>query len=244
VIWEFLQEEICFWVRQKQGWIFLLSKFGLLGKTKLIWESKIIKMNKKELEAETKRIEENQNEIKSKIDSLDKDIFIYSRCAWGCVIIGFVAALSAIIYFFNFDFSRNEVNNFNLNLLGDFMAGLVASIWSLAGLFFIYVAFLGQKQQLLNQQIEICYSQLELKYTRLELKYTRFELKGQKEEMIAHNKTLNQQKFENTFFQLLGLFNSIVNTLDYKNNNTIFSSGRDSFRSFYDKMRNNMKKNF
>lgn len=119
------------------------------------------------------------------------------------------------------------------------MSGTVASIWSLAGLFFIYVAFLGQKQQLLNQQLEIMYSQLEIKYTRL-------ELSGQKQEMKMQNKTLRQQKFENTFFQLLNLFLSIVNSLDLRNptsKSDVISTGRDCFENFYKKLQGKLGNN-
>jgi hypothetical protein len=113
------------------------------------------------------------------------------------------------------------------------MSGTVAAIWSLAGLFLIYVAFLGQKQQLLNQQLEIMYSQLEVKYTRL-------ELAGQKQEMMEQNATLRQQKFENTFFQLLTLFSSIVNNIDLRDKGTkeITTTGRDCFEVFYKRLNN------
>lgn len=125
-----------------------------------------------------------------------------------------------------------ESNKFGLNLLGDFYGGSVASIWSLAGLFFIYVAFLGQKQQILNQQLEIMFSQLEVKYTRL-------ELVGQKKEMIEQNQTLRRQRFDNTFFQLLRNHQEIVNGIDLRKKNVnggdtfLAAQGRDCFKTFY-----------
>lgn len=153
--------------------------------------------------------------------------------AWIFVFLGFAIALFSSIIFL----CQDAGNGFTLNLLGDFMAGTVASVWSLAGLFFIYVAFLGQKQQLLNQQLEIMYSQLEVKYTRL-------ELAGQKKEMMEQNRTLRQQKFENTFFQLLNLFNSIVNSLDIRDRSSkaVTTSGRDCFTVFYKRLNDNLSR--
>lgn len=180
-----------------------------------------------EIENATIRIELRQIEIDKELQLLVQQIKKYTAWAWRFVLFGaFVAFISSIFYL-----NTNTETGFGLNLLGDFMSGAVASVWSLAGLFFIYVAFLGQKQQLLNQQLEIMYSQLEVKYTRL-------ELAGQKEEMKEQNNTLRQQKFENTFFQLLNLFNSIINSLDIRNRKTlsVTTTGRDCFVIFYKRL--------
>lgn len=185
----------------------------------------------KEIEDTSSRIETRQGEIELELQGLVSQIEKYTSWAWKFVWFGaLIAFLSTIFYL-----SKNTESGFGLNLLGDFMAGTVASIWSLSGLFFIYVAFLGQKQQLLNQQLEIMYSQLEVKYTRL-------ELSGQKQEMKEQNETLRQQKFENTFFQLLSLFNSIVNSLDIRNKSTLVvtTSGRDCFEVFYKRLNSHL----
>lgn len=184
-------------------------------------------MNKVNLEQEineaSERIQTRQSEIQTELDRLEVKISTYTDWAWGFVWTGVVLSVFSVIYYV----CKNQESGFGLNLLGDFLGGSVASVWALAGLFLIYVAFLGQKQQLLNQQLEIMYSQLEVKYTRL-------ELAGQKEEMKLQNQTLLNQKFENTFFELLTLFNSIVNSLDLrKTNKTIIATGRDCFETFY-----------
>lgn len=162
------------------------------------------------------RIEARQSKIESELENLSKKIIKFTSWAWIFVWIGFAVGIVSIIIFYN----KNTENGFGLNLLGDFMSGTVASIWSLAGLFFIYVAFLGQKQQLLNQQLEIMYSQLEVKYTRL-------ELAGQKLEMKKQNETLKLQKFENTFFNLLSLHHQIVDGIDEIEAKETSKGGRD-----------------
>ncbi|MFN1217655.1 putative phage abortive infection protein [Chryseobacterium kwangjuense] len=162
------------------------------------------------------RIELRQSKIESELENLSKKIIKFTSWAWIFVWIGFAVGIVSIIIFYN----KNTENGFGLNLLGDFLSGTVASIWSLAGLFFIYVAFLGQKQQLLNQQLEIMYSQLEVKYTRL-------ELAGQKLEMKEQNETLKLQKFENTFFNLLSLHHQIVDGIDEIEAKETSKGGRD-----------------
>lgn len=193
-------------------------------------------MSQNDLESEiqkaSKRIEARQSLIDNELSTLGSKIVQYTNWAWGFVWTGAIIAIFSILYFICVN---NEVG-FALNLLGDFLGGTVASLWALAGLFFIYVAFLGQKQQLLNQQLELMYSQLEVKYTRL-------ELAGQKQEMKEQNLTLRQQKFENTFFQLINLFNSIVNSLDLRSGKlrTVTTSGRECFDVFYKRLRNHLK---
>ncbi|WP_233900529.1 putative phage abortive infection protein [Tenacibaculum piscium] len=175
------------------------------------------------------RIENRQGKINIEISELSIKIKTFTNWAWIFVWIGFGITLFGTVYYI---FKNTEVG-YGLNLLGDFMAGTVSSIWSLAGLFFIYVAFLGQKQQLLNQQVEIMFSQLEVKYTRL-------ELAGQKKEMATQNATLIQQKFENTFFQLLGLFNNISNTIDITSGQKTYT-GRDCFKVLYEMLKSTCK---
>ena len=78
----------------------------------------------------------------------------------------------------------------------------------------------------------------ELALQRNELELTRREVRGQKEQLEAQNRTLKQQRFENTFFSLLNLFNSIVNSIEIKRSRMIgetpntLASGRECFATF------------
>lgn len=177
----------------------------------------------------TERISKRNSEYGIKVSKLESSIKTYTNWAWTFVGIGFLIGVFGLIIFV----CRGQDSDYSLSLLGDFYGGTVASLWSLAGLFFIYVAFLGQKQQLLNQQIEIMYSQLEVKYTRL-------ELEGQKKEMIEQNRTLRQQRFENTFFQLLRNHQEIVNAIDLRRGSNVISQGRDCFRTFNDRFKDSI----
>ena len=181
-----------------------------------------------EIQDAAERIQTRQGEISVDIDDLESKIKQYTCWTWGFVWAGIIVSILSILYFLY----KNDDDGFALNLLGDFLGGSVASLWALAGLFLIYVAFLGQKQQLLNQQLELMYNQLEVKYTRL-------ELAGQKAELKIQNNTLRQQKFENTFFQLITLFHSIVDSLDLRKKGSldIVSTGRDCFEIFFKRLK-------
>jgi hypothetical protein len=76
----------------------------------------------------------------------------------------------------------------------------------------------------------------ELALQRKELELTRSEVRGQKEQLQAQNVTMKQQRFENTVFSLLNLFNSIVDSMEttkseYGEPKTF--KGRDCFTLFY-----------
>ena len=121
-----------------------------------------------------------------------------------------------------FGYGIINANNLTLNEVGDFVSGTVGSLWALAGLFFIYVAFLGQK-------VEMLYQREELGLTREELSATREELKGQREQMAIQNENLRKQNFENTFFQLVHLHNEIISGITSGD-----KQGRECFKIFYE----------
>ena len=62
--------------------------------------------------------------------------------------------------------------------------------------------------------VAILLQKKELELQRKEIVETRAEIKGQKEQLTAQNITLKKQNFEQSFFQLLGLHNDIVTSID------------------------------
>ncbi len=179
-----------------------------------------------EIKSDFEKLSQKEGTVNKKVDEIDSSIKTFSNSAWALVWVG----LAIIILSFAFVFCFPKYNQV-LNDFGTFVGGTVASLWSLAGLFFIYVAFLGQKQQLILQQLEIKFSQIELKATRL-------ELEGQKEQMMEQNATLKHQRFENTFFQLVNIHTSIVSSMDLRKiaNKSIIAEGRDCFNNFYQRL--------
>lgn len=70
---------------------------------------------------------------------------------------------------------------------------------------------------------------------RKELKLQREELEQTRDVFKEQNEMIAQQKFENTFFQMLSLFNSIVNNLYLEKDKRNYN-GRDCFNIFYNEM--------
>ena len=91
----------------------------------------------KELDEEYNLLLKSEKEADEQIISIEKKIKRYTLAGWLFVWAGMVFfILEFLVYFFvNIDMK-------NLNLLGDFYGGSVASLWSLAALLFIFVAFL------------------------------------------------------------------------------------------------------
>lgn len=118
--------------------------------------------------------------------------------SWGLIAFGVLVAVGGL-----FLFHPGQNHEY-----AEFAGGTVGPIWGLASILLIYVAFIGQKQQLIQQQLEIQYNQLELQATRE-------ELRGQKIQMEEQNNTARLQRFENTFFNLLSAFNEVSNNISF-----------------------------
>ncbi len=96
------------------------------------------------------------------------------------------------------------------------------------------LAFAGVIFAIFLQRHEIKLQRKELELQRKELALTRGELKGQKHQMEAQNKTLRTQSFENTFFQMLGLHNEIVENISHSwLNPNVTRNGRDCLAFIY-----------
>ena len=176
-----------------------------------------------DINKEFDKLQQYEKEVDQDIVKVDTQISFYLKFAWILIGVGFLIGLLGVVEHF-------MGSDMHLNVIGDYTGGVVASMWSLAGLFIIFVAFLGQKQQILHQKME-------LKYNQFEVKATRKELEGQKEQMIEQNKTLKQQRFENTFFQMLSLHHKIVDTVEIIDHSSQKIYGRKGFKFVFDTFR-------
>jgi len=116
----------------------------------------------------------------------------FLKVAIALIALGFVAAV------FGLGRMNTEPNGAfsltNLSAYGSFLQGAVGSLWSLAGLMLIYVAFLGQKLQLLHQNAE---------------------LEDQQNQFQLQQESLKRQNFEAYFFQLLNFQKDITSQLRF-----------------------------
>lgn len=84
----------------------------------------------------------------------------------------------------------------DLSRLGTFLQGTTGVLWGLAGLTLVYVAFLGQQLQILHQKED--------------LRLTREAFKQQQAEMELQTEEFENQRFDTTFFALLGAHQDLV----------------------------------
>jgi hypothetical protein len=123
--------------------------------------------------------------------------------------------------------------------------GVIISIW---GAYWLWVAPLVTENRFdpLNALFSglafwgviyaILLQKSELALQRRELELTRGEVRGQKEQLEAQNLTLKQQRFENTFFSLLNLFVSLIDSMEIRTvdeERTVEFKGRDCFNRLY-----------
>ena len=125
------------------------------------------------------------NHVTASLASASQDSHAIERRIKVCVIAAvalFVLGVAALAYG---AYKYWPLGSSTLNLLGDYAGGVVGTIWTLATLLLIYVAFLGQRIQIAQQQRE------------LELTKQQFMI----------------QQFENTLMALIGLHHEIVGSL-------------------------------
>ncbi|GGI57005.1 putative phage abortive infection protein [Winogradskyella haliclonae] len=109
----------------------------------------------------------------------------------------------------------SKVNAEKVAQFGDFIGGIVGSLWSLAGVILFYVALTEQRKDIeinretLNAQVSALNQQIE------EFELQRTELSETRKVFEEQSETLKIQRFENTFFQLLTLHHELVDKLNF-----------------------------
>lgn len=130
---------------------------------------------------------------------------VFSRhSSFWAIIFGFGLILIGLILFLwseSFDPS-NSIKADKVGQLGDFIGGIVGSIWALAGVILFYVALTTQKR--------------ELKLQRQEFRLQRQELSMTRSVFEKQSKLIQLQQRENTFFNLLENLKVFVNSLKQK----------------------------
>lgn len=166
------------------------------------------------------------------------------------LILGLVLFILGLVLFIWKDYTvdtAKKINSEKIGQLGDFIGGVIGSIWSLAGVILFYVALTEQRidiqtnQQTLNTQVEALNQQIkEFELQREELAETRKVLKEQ-------SITQKYQRFENTFFQLLRTHNDIVESFDLRKKSSsidVIATGRDCFEIFYKRLNGKIHKEY
>ncbi|ARJ69136.1 hypothetical protein B0A89_05335 [Paracoccus contaminans] len=145
--------------------------------------------------------------------------FLFSLIALAAIALLFVVSV--------FYHGASNVETFkSLGPWGDFAAGLLNPVLT-------FLSFIGVLVTIVLQRIELSESRLELERSA--------------DALEAQIRSINLQSFESTFFQMLSVHNSIVNSIDLVSSETsVTTNGRDCFRVFYTRLtkiyRDNEKK--
>ena len=161
----------------------------------------------------------NTRGVQNQRARLNARIIRWSLVAGVLVVIGFGTGAWYIYWYLWPAYRQGQApNSEDLARLGSFLQGATGSVWALASVLFIYVAFLGQRVQMLLQQ-----EQLDL---------TKADVVEQERRVEEQAKLSRKQLFESSFFQLLAAHGRIVDSISIgRPPNQL--SGRDCFTRWY-----------
>ena len=93
--------------------------------------------------------------------------------------------------------------------------------------------------------ITLYYQNYQIKLQRRDLKFTKKETAATRKEFELQNKTITTQRFENTFFQMLSLYNNQVDNLVYKTHySKSMFKGKKSFTGLRNDLKFSIERNF
>tara|TARA_R110002050_G_scaffold18872_2_gene54731 strand:- start:2015 stop:3268 length:1254 start_codon:yes stop_codon:yes gene_type:complete len=154
-------------------------------------------------------------------------------------IISVISAILLIIPFIFFLWKRvffdwsQPVDASMLGTLGDFVGGVLGSIWALVGIILFYLALREQRKDIAMNQIALSKQIEALEIQTNEFKLQKEELAQSRNVFIEQSKTLKKQQFETTFFAMIQMYGDNLKILNSKT-----TGGKDFFISFIDELKN------
>ncbi|WP_406944505.1 putative phage abortive infection protein [Halobacillus sp. SY10] len=155
-------------------------------------------------------------------DKKDKTLWFYS----GVVTLFFAVIIPFFIMVLaSKGFTVSQLQS--LGPVGDFFGGSTIGLLSIASIFFIIHTITVQSKELELQREE-------LKNSIVVLELQKNELEDTKKEFIEQNRTMNIQRFENTFFNMMSFLNDITEEFESANENGQLVKGRKAFQFLHD----------
>lgn len=133
------------------------------------------------------------------------------------LLVGLVLLLIGLVLFVwnDWSFSADEkLKADKVAQFGDFVGGLIGSIWALAGVILFYVALTEQRKDFATNRKVLDAQTDALKQQIREFELQREELSETRKVFKIQSETLKKQQFESTFFNLVNLHHGIVNSID------------------------------
>lgn len=144
-----------------------------------------------------------KKDLETQRDVLKKSIRNYLRLAWACI------ALAVLLFVFYAFCPFYIYNLFPVNT-HDYAIAIPVLLASIAGVFFVYIAFLGQRWQMLYQQQEI-------RDNRQEMQNSTLELKNQAEALTNQIRRMDRDFIHQNFFRILEHHFKTRDRLTYSN---------------------------
>ncbi|MBF8965077.1 putative phage abortive infection protein [Pontibacter sp. FD36] len=121
------------------------------------------------------------------------------------------------------------INSEKFGQFGDFVGGVIGSIWALAGVILFYIALTEQRKDIKTNQKVLALQVDALNQQINEFELQRKELESSRKVYEDQSRTLRVQQFESNFYSLLNVYLTIKNNL-----NNLDKHGKDYFRTHYE----------
>jgi hypothetical protein len=138
-----------------------------------------------------------------------------------------------ILYLWNNTYTLSApIDNGKFGTFGDFVGGVLGSIWSLCGILLFYSALREQREDFRTNSDALLKQVDALEIQSEEFRLQREELSQSRQVFIEQAKTQRQQRFESTYFSLLELYTRVTSDLNLqsKNNNYFKSLKSELFK--------------
>jgi uncharacterized membrane protein len=135
----------------------------------------------------------------------------------GLILLMAVYAVYEVLSFYDVNFAgKDNVMYSKWGTFGDYFGGVLNPILSFLALIALLLTIVLQSR---------------------ELRLSREELEKSTDALEKQSETLKIQNFESTFFHMIRLHNDIVHDIDLKNADGTTSTGRDCFKTFYNRFK-------
>jgi hypothetical protein len=149
-----------------------------------------------------------------------------------------VLVLVFVMFFWNqifFEFDK-PVDSGMLGTLGDFIGGVIGSIWAFMGVILFYYALKEQRKDIKINQKALKEQINALRVQTNEFKLQKDEVIESRKVFVEQSKTLKKQQFESTFFSMLKMYSDNIRIL-----NSRYSNGKDYFIEFIKNLSSQVK---
>lgn len=150
----------------------------------------------------------------------EDESFLAKATIWfAAMLIVILLPLSAL-YMWQESFSASvPINDGKFGTFGDFVGGVLGSLWSLCGVILFYLALKEQRKDFSNNNIALLKQIEALEMQGQEFKLQRNEMELARNVSREQSKTIRSQRLDTTYFSLINLYKKTVADLNSEDEN-------------------------